>query len=108
MNIFPIFNLLFHPFNQPKIKKMANQNAFLLSVYGVNQNQVGTEMGTTMSFPSTQVLVRPATAVTGFNGTFNGVTMNSVVQLLSNGTVVNQPQYYTPKTVAEVNTLQNT
>jgi len=87
---------------------MANQNAFLVSIYGVNANAAGTAQGRLMSFPSTGVIVRPVITDSSFNGTFNGVTMNSIIQLLPSGTVVNQPQYYTVKTVTEVNTLQNT
>jgi len=87
---------------------MANQNAFLCSIYQVNNSSVGTAQGTLMSFPSTSVLVRPVVADSTFNGVVNGVTMNSIIQLLPSGTVVNQPQYFTPKTVTEVNTLQNT
>lgn len=87
---------------------MANQNAFLVSIYGVNNNASGTAQGRLMSFPSTAVLVRPALVDGTTNQTFNGVTMNAAIQLLPSGTVVNQPIYYTPKTVTEVNTLQNT
>lgn len=87
---------------------MANQNAFLVSVYGLNANSYGTAQGRIMSFPSTGVLVRPVITDSTFNGIFNGVTMLSMIQLLPSGTVVNQPQYYSPKTVTEINTLQNT
>jgi len=87
---------------------MANQNAFLCSIYQVNSNAVRGTQGQLLSFPSTSVLVRPVIADSTFNGVVGGVTMNSIIQLLPSGTVVNQPQYYTPKTVTEVNTLQNT
>lgn len=86
---------------------MANQNAFLASIYGVNANAFGTAQGRLISFPSTGVIIRPVIADSTFNGTFNGVTMLSIIQLLPSGTVVNQPQYYSPKTVTEINTLQN-
>jgi hypothetical protein len=81
--------------------------AILASIYGLNTNAFGTAQGRLVSFPANGILVRPVTTDSGFNGVFNGVTMNSVIQLLPTGTVVNQPQYYSPKTVTEINTLQN-
>lgn len=87
---------------------MANQNAFLVSIYQINNNATRGTQGQLISFPSTAVLVRPVLTDSTFNGVVNGVTMNSIIQLLPSGTVVTQPQYYTPKTVTEVNTLQNT
>lgn len=86
---------------------MANNNAFLASIYGVNVNAYGTAQGRLMSFPATGIIVRPVVTDSSFNGTFNGVTMLSIIQLLPSGTVVNQPQYYSPLTVTEVNTLRN-
>jgi hypothetical protein len=87
---------------------MANQNAFLVSIYGMNSQAQGTNQGRIMSFPSTAVLVRPVIPDSTFDGTFSGVTMNAIIQLLPSGTVVNQPQWYSPLTVTQVNTLQNT
>lgn len=81
--------------------------AILASIYGVNANAFGTAQGRLVSFPANGILVRPATTDSTFNGTFNGVTMQSVIQLLPSGTVVNQPQYYSPLTVTQINTLQN-
>lgn len=86
---------------------MANNNMFLASIYGTNSNATGTAQGRLMGFPSQSILVRPVITDDTFNGTFNGVTVNAVIQLLPSGTVVNQPQYYTSKTVSEVVTLAN-
>lgn len=81
--------------------------SFLASIYGVNQNAYGTAQGRIIDFPSASVIVRPVVTDSGFDGTFNGVTMNSVIQLIPSGTVVNQPQYFSPKTVSEISTLRN-
>lgn len=86
---------------------MAAINLFVASVYGVNHNAIGTAQGRLMAFPSTGVIVRPVTTDSNFDGTFNGVTMNSIIQLLPGGTQVSQPQYFTPKTVTEIQTLTN-
>lgn len=74
---------------------------FLASIYQVNRGAITGNNGQLISFPASSVLVRPA------NDVVNGVTVNSVIQLIPGGTVVNQPQYYSVLTVTEVNTLRN-
>ena len=86
---------------------MANNNIFIAPIYGMNSNAVGTAQGRTMGFPSQSVLLRPVVTDSTFDGTFNGVTVNAIIQLLPSGTVVNQPQFFTNKTVAELQTLAN-
>lgn len=77
------------------------------SIYGVNTNSQGTAQGKTMGFPASGVIIRPVTTNSSFNGVFNGVTVQSVIQLLSHGTVVNEPLYYSSETVAQLITKAN-
>ncbi len=74
-----------------------------VSVYGINQNAIGTSAGQPWAFPSTGVLVRPV-----IDGqVFNGVTQLSIIQLPPTGLNKESNQYYTAKTVAELVTLAN-
>ena len=86
---------------------MANNNIFIAPIYGINANATGTAQGRSMGFPSQSCLFRPVITDSTFDGTFNGVTVNAIIQLIPSGTVVNQPQYYTNKTVAELAVLAN-
>ena len=76
---------------------------FAASIYGVNSNARGTAQGVVMGFPSQNVTIQPAPSGT----TFNGVTVNSVIQLIPGGTVVNQKQYFAAATVATLITAAN-
>lgn len=76
---------------------------FGISIYGINRDATGTNNGSTMGFPSQHVLIRPVPTAT----TFNGVTVNSIIQLLPSGTKVGQDQYYSDRTVAQAITLAN-
>ena len=84
-------------------------NIFITTIYGVNSNASGTAQGRTMGFPSQHVLIRPAIVDSTFTGTFNGVTVNSVIQLLPSGgaAVNNQPQFYSAETVSALQTKAN-
>jgi hypothetical protein len=80
---------------------------FVAPIYGINANSYGTAQGRGIAFPSQGVVVRPVVLDDSFDGTFNGVTVNSVIQLLPSGLSLSQPQYYSNKTVSEIATLAN-
>lgn len=86
---------------------MAFTAVFLASIYGCNGNDWQNTNGVVMGFPSQTVVVRPLEE--GDPTTMGGVTMASKIQVLTPGlnVPVSQPQYYTPKTVTEVQTLAN-
>ena len=84
---------------------MAFTAVFVASIYGCNGNDWKNSNGVVMGFPSQAILVRPLES--GDPTTMSGVTMASKIQLLQPGLVVNEPQYYTPNTVAQVQTLAN-
>lgn len=76
---------------------------FQACIYQTNSNATGGANGQYMAFPSNSVLVRPVIPAI----TVTGVAVNSIIQLLPSGTVVNQPQYYSDRTVAQIATLAN-
>lgn len=85
--------------------------SFVCAIYGINSNSAsagGSTNAQYMSFPSANILVRQAPPITtSFSGSFNTVVVHSVIQLLPGGLVVNQPQYYSDRTVDQINTLRN-
>lgn len=76
---------------------------FAASIYGRNSNPFGGVQGKIVGFPSASVWITPAPA----GLTFNGVTVNSVIQLIPGGTVVNQPSFYSSATVATLISAAN-
>jgi hypothetical protein len=70
----------------------------LASIYGINAQSTGGLAGTSMSFPTQGIMIRPAPAGT----VFNTVTMATVIQLLPAGTKVAQDQYFTPTALVTV------
>lgn len=85
---------------------MAQQ--FAASIYGIGPNEIGTNNGTTMSFPSQGVRIEPASlSLASNNLTFNGVTMVSCIQLLPTGLNVNEKRYYSATAVATLVTAAN-
>jgi hypothetical protein len=85
---------------------MAFTAVFLASIYGCNGNDWKNSNGVVMAFPSQTILVRPLE--TGDPTTMAGVTMASKVQLIQPGLALpSYPQYYTPNTVAQIQTLAN-
>ncbi len=94
-------------FNQTIIQSFKNLKIMALlfqaAIYGTNSNATGGATGQYMAFPSNSVLVRPAIPTQ----TFSGVTVNSIIQLLPSGTVVNQPQYYSSLSVSAIVSLAN-
>lgn len=73
------------------------------SIYGYNSSSMGTAQGTTMSFPTQLITIRPAPAGT----VFNGVTMVTAIQLLPTATKVGADLFFTPTAVATVITAAN-
>lgn len=69
-----------------------------VSIYGANGNDWNTPMGTSMAFNGATCVVRELIP----NTTYSGVTCKSIVQLLPTAPSTIQPQYYSPKTVAEL------
>ena len=76
----------------------------LASIYGFGSHSVGTAQGQLYSFPTQGILIRPAPA----SSSFNGVTVNSIIEVLPTG--LNQPSksYYAAATVSTLNTAANT
>lgn len=75
------------------------------SIYRINQydlkNLLGTGpaiQGITYNFPANQCNFYPAPAST----VANGVTMNSIIQELPEGLVVNSKYYYTDSTITQL------
>ena len=82
------------------------------SIYGVNLNDWGNNMGVSMGFPSQSIIVRPVkTNPTDATVTMGGATMVSIIQVLAptptEGSPVGQPQYYSPTAVATIITASN-
>lgn len=75
---------------------------FQACIYQTNSNATGGATGQYMGFPSANILVRPVIPALTVQ---NSVVVNSIIQLLPSGTVVNQPQYYSDRTVAQIITL---
>ena len=75
-----------------------------VSIYGANSNDWKTPMGTSMAFNGYTCVVRELTP----NTAYSGVTCKSIIQLLPTAPSTIQPQYYSPKTVAELVTAFGT
>ena len=73
------------------------------SIYGYNGTSMGTAQGTTMGFPVQRIVIRPAPAGT----VMNGVTMNTIIELLPSATKVGSTQYLSPTATASVITAAN-
>lgn len=80
---------------------MANQ--LIASIYSINDKSTGTSAGTPWGFPTQGIVIRPANP----GSTFNGVTINSIIQMLPAGTKVAQDQYGSAATVATLITASN-
>jgi len=81
---------------------------FLASIYAVqppigSYTYTGTEQGVMNSFPTEGTRFFVADPGT----TANGVTMNSIIELLPTGLNVKSFKYWTPSTVADLNTAAN-
>lgn len=76
---------------------------FQAAIYQTNSNATGGANGQYMAFPSSNVIVKPV--IPSF--TASGVAVNSQIQLLPSGLVVNPPTYYSSLTVAAIVTLAN-
>jgi hypothetical protein len=73
-----------------------------VSIYGANGNGFGSTQGTPMTFPTNMIMCRAIEPTV-----LQGVTCNSSIQLLPSGLQLNQPQYYSPKTVDQLEALIN-
>ena len=76
---------------------------FTVSVYGANGTGFGSTQGNPMSFPSGQVMLRAMVPAVNYQG----VNCNTIIQVLPTGLNVSQPQYYTDKTITQLDTLIN-
>jgi hypothetical protein len=100
--IFIIFTLTFiRSFKKPP--QMALQVA--ASIYAINGTSIGTVQGRAFSFATQSFLARPIDS--GQTAVHNGVTCNSIIQVLPTGLTVNGTQYYTNLTVAQIVTASN-
>lgn len=76
---------------------------FVVSVYGSNGQGFGSKQGNPMAFPSSGVVLRSLVPAESYQG----VNCNTAIQLLPTGLNVSSPQYYTAKTITELDTLIN-
>jgi hypothetical protein len=78
---------------------MALLGRIVASIYRTGVNDIpGGNMGRAYTFNSQQCLTYPAPAAT----VANGVTMNSIIELLPEGLVVDSKKYYTDSTSAQL------
>ena len=77
------------------------------SIYGVGVNAIGTAQGVTMSFPTQGIRIEPASLSLGSNTSFNGVTVQSCIQLLPTGLNVNEKRYYSATAVGTLVSAAN-
>ena len=79
------------------------------SIYGINTAAVGTAQGLTLSFPTQGIRIEPAslTLAAGFQQ-FNGVTVQSCIQVLPTGLNTNERRFYSASAVSALVTAANT
>lgn len=78
------------------------KTALLVSIYGGNGQGFGSTMGSPMSFPTGNIVIRTIPPTN-----YQGVTCNAAIQLLPTGLQVNSPQFYVAETVGSLVTTIN-
>lgn len=74
------------------------------SIYGINNNDLGSTQGKTYGLPVGDLVIAPAITPK----TFSGVECATIIQVQASGLNVNPTSYYTPTAVATLITAANT
>lgn len=79
------------------------------SIYAVGENSIGTSAGTPMSFPTQGIRLEPAnlTLTSVQDRTFNGVLVQTCIQLLPTGLNTNERRYYSAAALATIASAAN-